>query len=110
MRLVMMVLVAGIVPAPVAIAQEIGNAARGEQYVRERCAGCHAVDRQTRISPVRAAPRFEALANTPGVTSMALTAWLHTSHKTMPNLIVKSPDLEDVIAWIKSLKAPATDR
>lgn len=86
-------------------AQEIGSASRGEKYVRERCSECHAVDRQTQKSPDFHAPRFEDAANTPGMTAMALAAWLNTSHKTMPNLIVKADELDDVIAFIRSLKS-----
>lgn len=88
----------------VAEAQESGNVIRGEAYARERCAECHAIDIQTEYSPVRAAPRFERLANTPGMTGMALTAWLYSSHKSMPNLIVRGDDLDDLVAYIKSLK------
>jgi mono/diheme cytochrome c family protein len=87
-------------------AQEPGNVIRGEAYARQRCAECHAIDRQTEYSPVRAAPRFERLANTPGMTGMALTAWLYSSHKTMPNLIVRDENLDDLVAYIRSLKRP----
>jgi mono/diheme cytochrome c family protein len=87
-------------------AQEVGNASRGETYVRQNCADCHAVDRQTSQSPDRNAPRFEAVANTPGMTPMALAAWLNTSHPTMPNLIVRGANHDDVIAYIRSLKRP----
>ena len=90
---------------PVAFAQEIGSPARGLVYVRDRCAECHAVEAATKQSPVRAAPSFVTVANIPGMTPMALTAWLHSSHKLMPNLIVHSEDLGDVIAYIRSLKS-----
>ena len=90
----------------IAEAQESGNVARGEAYARDRCAECHATDRQTEYSPVREAPRFEKLANTPGMTAMALTAWLYSSHKSMPNLIVKGENLDNLVAYIRSLKRP----
>jgi len=85
-------------------AQEMGNVARGEAYARERCAECHAIDAKTEYSPVRTAPRFEIVANTPGMTRMALTAWLYTSHKTMPNLIVRGENLDNLVTYIRSLK------
>jgi mono/diheme cytochrome c family protein len=105
MRLPLLLVAMFALPA-MAEAQELGNVARGEAYARERCAQCHAVDRQTEYSPVRTAPRFERLANTPGMTGMALTAWLYSSHKTMPNLIVRGESLDDLVAYIRSLKQP----
>lgn len=91
---------------PAAFAQDLGSPARGLVYVRDRCAECHAVEAATKQSPVRAAPSFVTIANVPGMTPMALTAWLHSSHKSMPNLIVHGDDLGDVIAYIRSLKSP----
>jgi mono/diheme cytochrome c family protein len=90
-------------------AQELGNAARGQAYAKDNCAECHAIDKLTEYSPVRAAPRFERLANTPGMTGMALTAWLYSSHKSMPNLIVRDENLDNLVAYIRSLKRPPDD-
>ena len=90
-------------------AQDIGSPIRGKAYSQERCADCHAIDTAAKSSPVRAAPTFAKIANTPGMTPMALTAWLHSSHNTMPSLIVKGDDLNDLIAYIRSLKTPAAD-
>jgi hypothetical protein len=56
-----------------------------------------------RQSPNRDAPTFTKIAKTPGMSSIALTAALRTSHETMPNVIIKGNDLSDVIAYILSL-------
>lgn len=96
-------------PVNAAFAQELGSPARGLVYAKERCADCHAVDLQTKTSPVRSALTFNKIANTPGMTPMALTAWLHSSHDTMPNLIVRGDDLSDLIAYIRSLKTRSED-
>lgn len=100
-----LVLAAAICAAP-ADAQEIGNAGRGKAYALERCAKCHAIDKQTEYSPVPSAPHFETVANTRGMTGMAITVWMHTSHRTMPDLVVKGEDLDDLIAYIQTLKRP----
>ena len=47
---------------------------------------------------------FEDVANTPGVTEMALYAWLTTSHPTMPDIVLDKDELRDVVAYILSLK------
>ena len=46
------------------------------------------------------APTFEAIANTPGLSSAALAAALQTSHRTMPNVVIKGDDINDIIAYI----------
>jgi len=38
------------------------------------------------------------------MTETALTVWLRTSHPTMPNIIVEPADMDNVIAYILSLK------
>jgi len=46
------------------------------------------------------APTFAAIANTKGVTRTALFAMLQTSHKEMPNLVIKGDDAQNIIAYI----------
>ena len=50
------------------------------------------------------APPFKDVAKTPGMTGTALRVWLSTSHPTMPNIIVEPTDMDNVIAFIVSLK------
>jgi len=35
---------------------------------------------------------------------MALNVWLHTSHPTMPNFIIDPDRIDDLIAYIATLK------
>jgi mono/diheme cytochrome c family protein len=85
-------------------AQEIGSPHQGLTIARAVCADCHLVDKVPGRSPNVAAPTFEHIANTPGMTSAALTAALRTSHKTMPNVIIKGSDISDIVAYVLSLK------
>ena len=55
-------------------------------------------------SPNPKAPTFEKIANVPGMTLMALNVALHTSHKTMPNLIIEPDRIEDLSAYLHTLK------
>jgi mono/diheme cytochrome c family protein len=57
-------------------AQEPGQPGRGLALAQQVCAACHAIDKRTEASPNPAAPRFEVIANVPGMTSMALTVAL----------------------------------
>lgn len=76
----------------------------GRSYADAACAACHAVAAGDTRSPDPEAPTFEELANGSGMTLMALNVALHTSHKTMPNLIIEPDQIEDLSAYLHTLK------
>jgi len=84
-------------------AQELGDAKRGRVLAETVCAECHAVDKGA-LSRNGNAPTFQTVATTPGMTAMALRVALRTSHKEMPNLVLKNQEVDDVIAYIATLK------
>ncbi len=86
-----------------ASAQQSGNIREGRRLAHAECAQCHAIDRKG-YSTNPAAPAFDDIANVPGMTSMALTVALRTSHRSMPNLIIKGRNAQNIIAYILSLK------
>jgi mono/diheme cytochrome c family protein len=91
-------------------AVELGDAERGHAYAKKACAECHAVDAGDELSPDITAPSFGAVADTPGMTDRALIVWLRgTDHPTMPNLMIKQQDLDDVVKYILSLRTPKKD-
>jgi mono/diheme cytochrome c family protein len=99
-----------VLAAPVASAQEDSAAAsRGLFYAERLCADCHGVTADQKQSPNPAAPTFVAIANTPGMTPMALNVWLHTSHPTMPNLIVDQARISDLAAYVRTLKKSSSE-
>ena len=85
-------------------AQEIGEASRGHIVAQRLCAECHAIEEQDRGSPNANAPRFQAIAAIPGMTAMALSAALNTSHKSMPNILLTADEQADIIAYVLNLK------
>lgn len=88
-----------------ALAQQVGQPGEGQKLAKDVCAECHAVTRGADVSPNLNAPAFAKLASTPGVTSTALSAALQTSHRTMPNLVLKGDDMANVVAYILTLKS-----
>jgi tetratricopeptide (TPR) repeat protein len=84
-------------------AMDIGNARKGLSYAQKVCAACHNVS-ESNASPNNKAPPFKHVANLPGVSLAALTEWSRTPHSSMPNLIVEPNDMDDLIAYILSLK------
>jgi mono/diheme cytochrome c family protein len=97
-----------IAGSTVAAAQEWGDARKGLSYAQKMCAECHAVSARQARSPAADAPSFEAIANTPGMTATALIVWFRSSHpllpKTMPNLVIEDDDMDNVVAYILSLR------
>ena len=77
----------------------------GAAYAGEVCAACHAVLPNETISPLPEAPTFQSVADTPGMTELALSVWLQSSHPTMPNIILEQDDMRNVVAYIRSLKS-----
>lgn len=86
-----------------AAAQETGDAATGATLARTWCSGCHVVDpRQSRASD--AVPAFAAIANMTSTTSMSLHAFLEMPHGRMPDLKLSGQQIDDVVAYILSLR------
>jgi len=84
---------------------EVGSVSQqGPALAHEACADCHLVDKGAGRSTDANAPTFEAIAKTPGLTSAALAVALQTSHRTMPNVVIKGDDANNIIAYILSLK------
>jgi mono/diheme cytochrome c family protein len=81
---------------PAALAQQFGDPAAGERLAATNCAQCHGVD--------PAAPALTAIAATPATTQASLSAFLQTPHASMPSLVFSGAELNDLIAYILSLR------
>jgi mono/diheme cytochrome c family protein len=87
-------------------AAEVGNPQLGLDYAKKVCGECHAVVAGDKASPNILAPSFGLVADTPGMTERALVVWLQNSdHATMPNLMIAPGDLDNIVAYIMSLRA-----
>ena len=85
--------------------QELGDAKRGQDIAKTICAECHAVEKGAFRSRNGQAPAFATVASTPGMTPMALRVWLKSGpHREMPNIMLQDRDVDDVIAYIATLK------
>jgi len=102
------VLLAAAIALPIstgpAAAQEIGQPSRGLALAQRLCSECHAVEKLQARSPNPDAPRFAAVAATPGMTSIALSAALNTSHHSMPNILLQPDEQADIIAYVLTLR------
>lgn len=87
-----------------ASAVEIGDAERGLAYAEQYCTECHAVERGDYESPFYGAPPFSEVANVPAMSELALFSFFQTPHPTMPNLMIPTADIRDLVAYIRSLR------
>jgi mono/diheme cytochrome c family protein len=86
-------------------AQEAGDIQQGRELALDVCASCHAVRAGETRSYVAAAPSFQLVANTRGMTATALAFWLTAhSHPTMPMIRLSEKEVDDVSAYILSLR------
>jgi mono/diheme cytochrome c family protein len=96
--------IALVMNAATAQAAQVGVAEQGLTIARQQCAECHLIGKEKGRSTNEKAPTFAKIANTPGMTAAALKIALNTSHRSMPNLIVKDADADSIIAYILSLR------
>jgi cytochrome c2 len=87
-----------------AFSQELGSARQGQMLAETVCSECHAVKKTALRSPNDHAPTFTSIANTPGMTPMAVRVWLRSAHREMPNLVLKEDEVDNVIAYLQTLK------
>jgi len=94
-------------------AEAAGNRARGEFLARENCSTCHAVG-PVGVSPYPLAPPFRTLPQKYDVEGLAeaLAEGIvvgNTGARQMPMFVLSTDEIDDLIAYLKSL-VPATLR
>ena len=91
-------------PSGSVYASPFGSAALGGNLVRQRCAGCHAVE-LTGDSPMKAAPPFRQMGRTYPVRDLqeALAEGLVTAHPAMPPIELEASEVANVIAYLESV-------
>ena len=78
---------------------------RGLAFVRNNCAGCHAIDKVS-LSPLAIAPPFRELHKRYPIESLqeALAEGIQTGHQNMPEFRLEPDQIGDVIAYLKTLE------
>ena len=95
--------VAILLAAARAIAQvPSGDATAGQRLVQAQCSTCH--DKEDSPRSRQKGPSLMAVAAIPSTTSMSLHAFLMTPHANMPNYQLTPKEIDDVVAYILSLR------
>jgi len=93
-----------IVTAALSSAAVAADAETGRTIARQWCAGCHIVEAAQAGGD--SAPAFPSIANDPNRNPSALRAWLSDPHPPMPNLQLSRSEIDDVIAYLQTLRQP----
>lgn len=86
------------------LAQPVDTPLSGYALAEDICGECHAIDAGDFLSPNPEAPPFQAIADKPEMSELALTVFFQTPHPSMPNLIVTGDDARNLIDYMKGLK------
>jgi mono/diheme cytochrome c family protein len=78
-------------------------ASRGHALAQAWCASCHQIEKFA-VPLESRAPAFTAIAAMRSTTPLAIKVFLRSSHEPMPNFILKQQDVDDLAAYIMSLK------
>ena len=76
----------------------------GHRLAQAWCEGCHVIEPHA-VEFFSLAPSFEAIANQPGITPLALKVFFRTSHKDMPNIVIAPGQADALASYILSLKS-----
>jgi mono/diheme cytochrome c family protein len=88
-----------------------GDARAGRKFATQNCRQCHEVGKSPTLSSMLATgPAFRDVANASTTTPLALRVFLTTSHPTMPNIVLSKTEIDDLVAYIMSLRTPAPNR
>jgi len=87
-----------------AMAQDVGDPATGRRLAETWCSSCHVIGPDIQRGTSYGAPTFTAIARTTAMTPMALRVFLQTPHSRMPDLHLSRQEIDDVSAYIFSLK------
>jgi mono/diheme cytochrome c family protein len=111
--LLTLMLLAGLASAAQAETPSSELVAAGRTFASRVCGACHVVNQQREELPVLAppGPSFAVLAQRPSLTEPALRKFLGSNHSTvgpheaMPNPRLADYQIDEIVAFVMSLKA-----
>lgn len=77
-----------------------GDAGRGRDVVERWCTGCHSIG----VTQDDRIPSFPTLARNAARSEGAIRAFLMKPHKPMPPLEISNQQIEDIVAYLRSVQ------
>lgn len=98
--------VSALVAASASAQEDTMVVTAGRDLALKWCAECHVVDKSQEKAASDAVPSFYAVADHPSTTETGLKAFLMSPHKKqMPNIMLTREQIDDVVAYILSLRS-----
>lgn len=101
MRITSAAFTAALLVASGSLAWADGNAKTGALLARHWCGACHGLDAGIASD---AAPSLETIAQRAHDGESWLRAWLADPHPPMPNFTLSRSEIDDIVAYLKTLK------
>jgi len=86
-------------------AQELGDIAAGRRLSQTWCSSCHLVAPDVDRAVSNGVPTFVGVARDPSVTALSLRVFLQTPHAGMPDLHLSRSEVDDLAAYVLSLRS-----
>lgn len=87
-------------------AAQAHDIANGKIIAQVWCGNCHSVGPADERTAHDVTPSFATIAGKSSTTAVYLSAFLKTRHGGMPDLTLSRDEIDDVSAYILSLRAP----
>lgn len=94
--------------APLSAAQAAGDSARGRVLAQTWCSSCHTVEGTNVGKDV--APTFGSIAEKGHPDQLEARAFLNAPHPPMPDFNLSRDQIDDIVAYLKSLAPHAAPR
>ena len=92
--------------SPAALAQSLpGDTWSGRNLALRICSDWHVVAEDQARPTTDSAPPFAAVVRDVAVTALSLRAFLQTSHKDMPNLVLSPAETDDLVSYMLSIRS-----
>jgi mono/diheme cytochrome c family protein len=86
-------------------AQQLGDIAAGRHLSQTWCGSCHLVAPDVDRAVSNGVPTFVGIARDQSVTALSLRVFLQTPHAGMPDLHLSRDEIDDLAAYILSLRS-----
>lgn len=90
--------------SPAYAQQGPGDVDRGHALARRTCIECHRVEKGQKSGGRSPAKSFQEIADNTARTALSLRVFFRTPHRDMPDFLLTEAEMDDLIAYIHSLK------
>jgi hypothetical protein len=89
---------------------DIGDRRAGRAFAIDNCRSSHDIGNGPPLRSAMPGPPFRDVAAMSATTPLSLRVFLTTSHPHMPNIVLTKKEIDDVTAYILSLRPPAKNK